>query len=89
MFDVDAGLVTVQGARRYGVVIGADGRADRAASAALRATMSKERGPVKLFDRGFESIAELKDRCLAETGLAPPEQPRFLKQSARSGRRAG
>jgi N-methylhydantoinase B len=87
-FDVDAGLVTVEGARRYGVVIGADGRADVAASAALRAAMAKERGAVKLFDRGFESIAELKDRCLAETGLAPPQQPRFLKLSARSGGRA-
>jgi N-methylhydantoinase B len=89
MFDVDAGLVTVEGARRYGVVIGADGRADRAASAALRATIAKERGPVKLFDRGFESITELKERCFAETGLAPPEQPRFRKLSAHAGGRAG
>jgi hypothetical protein len=34
---------------------------------------------VKLFDRGFDSIDELKSRCLAETGLAPPEQPKFTK----------
>jgi len=85
---VDAGLVSVEGARRYGVVIGADGRADEAASVALRAAMAKARGPVKLFDRGFESIAELKGRCLAETGLAPPQQPRFTKLSVRSGGRA-
>ncbi len=84
MFDVDAGLVTVEGARRYGVVVGADGRADQAASAALRAAIAKQRGSVKLFDRGFESIAELKERCLAETGLAPPQQPRFVTVSARS-----
>jgi hypothetical protein len=46
--------------------------------------MSKERGQVKLFDRGFESIAELKERCLAETGLAPPQQPRFVNRLARA-----
>ena len=27
-----------------------------------------ERGAKKLFDRGFESIEELKARCIAETG---------------------
>ena len=83
MFDVDAGLVTVKGAKRYGVVIGEDGHVDPAASKALRGKMSKERGQVKLFDRGFESIEELKERCLAETGLAPPEQPRFVNRLAR------
>jgi N-methylhydantoinase B len=39
--------------------------------------MAATRGAVKLFDRGFESIAELKGRCLAETGLPPPTQPVF------------
>ena len=87
MFDVAAGLVSVEGARRYGVVI-ADGSVDAAASAALRTTMAKERGAVQLFDRGFKSIEELKERCLAETGLAPPEQPRFLKVAGRAGSRA-
>ena len=86
-FDVDAGLVTIEGARRYGVVI-IDGRLDAAASTTLRAAMAKERGPVQLFDRGFKSIAELKERCLKETGLAAPEQPRFLKLAALAGARA-
>jgi N-methylhydantoinase B len=86
-FDVDAGLVTVEGARRYGAVI-ADGRVDAAASAALRAAMAKERGSVQLFDRGFKSITELKERCLAETGIAPPGQPRFLKLATRTGAKA-
>jgi N-methylhydantoinase B len=86
-FDVDAGLVTVEGARRYGVVI-ADSRVDEAASAALRAAMARERGAVQLFDRGFKSIAELKERCFAETGIAPPEQPRFVKLAARTGVKA-
>jgi N-methylhydantoinase B len=78
-FDVDAGLVTVEGAKRYGVVIDAHGNVDEPATQALRATMAKQRGAVKLFDRGFKSIEELKSRCLAETGLAPPEAPRFTK----------
>jgi N-methylhydantoinase B len=78
-FDVDAGLVTVEGAKRYGVLLDAHGHVDAAATQALRATMAGQRGAVKLFDRGFESIEELKSRCLAETGLPPPEQPRFTK----------
>ncbi len=77
--DVDAGLVTAQGAKRYGVVIDALGVVDEAATKALRAKMAKERGAVKLFDRGFESIEELKSRCVEETGLLPPEQPKFTK----------
>ena len=76
-FDVDAGLVSREGARRYGVVIGADGAVDAAATGKLRAQMAKKRGPVALFDRGFRSIEELKERCLAETGLPPPVQPEF------------
>jgi hypothetical protein len=48
--------------------------------------MASERGPTKLFDRGFESIEELKRRCLLETGLAPPAQPQFTKWTARSER---
>ncbi len=76
LFDVEAGLVTVDGARRYGVVI-ADGKVDQAATKALRAQMAKERGKVKLFDRGFDTIDELKARCKAETGLEPPAAPKF------------
>ena len=43
--------------------------------------MARERGAVKLFDRGFESIDELKGRCEAETGLPPPAQPQFSQQA--------
>jgi N-methylhydantoinase B len=77
LFDVEAGLVTPQGALNYGVVVGDDMTVDEHATEALRARMREERGPVPLFDRGFESIDELKARCLDETGLAPPQQPRF------------
>ena len=76
-FDVQAGLVTAEGARRYGVVIKSNGKADRAASEALRARLRAERGEVKLFDRGFQTMDELKGRCQAETGHEPPRQPRF------------
>jgi N-methylhydantoinase B len=78
-FDVDAGLVTVEGAKRYGVVIDAQGNVDETTTNKLRAKMAKERGAVKLFDRGFDSIEELKSRCLAETGLEPPQAPKFTK----------
>jgi N-methylhydantoinase B len=86
LFDVEAGLATVDGARRYGVVI-ANGKVDAAATAALRARMAKDRGKPKLFDRGFESIDELKGRCKDETGLEPPAQPKFTTWAlARAGK---
>ncbi|HEX8756105.1 MAG TPA: hydantoinase B/oxoprolinase family protein [Steroidobacteraceae bacterium] len=80
VFDFEAGLVTCEGARRYGVVIAADGTADAEATGQLRARMARERKALKLFDRGFDSMEELKARCLAETGLPPPEQPRFNRR---------
>jgi N-methylhydantoinase B len=82
-FDVEAGLVTVEGARRYGVVIRADGTVDGAATTALRKEMATARGPAQLFDRGFETIEELKSRCKAETGLEPPTAPQFTKWAKR------
>jgi N-methylhydantoinase B len=80
VFDVQAGLVTTQGALNYGVVIRDDLTADVAATDALRARLKAERGEVKLFDRGFESVDELKSRCEAETGLPPPRQPTFSQR---------
>jgi len=79
VFDVDAGLVSRDGALSYGVVIAKDGTADVKATQALRARLARERGPVALFDRGFASIEELKSRCVAETGHAPPSQPQFTR----------
>ena len=86
-FDVEAGLVTVAGARRYGVVVSEDGVVDGGATTALRARMAKERGPAKLFDRGFESIDELKARCPADTALPAPKPPQFNRRGA--GAKAG
>jgi N-methylhydantoinase B len=74
--DVDRGLVSVDGAKRYGVVLKAGGSVDEAATKALRAKLSKERGDPQLFDYGG-TIEELKARCKAETSFDPPVQPVF------------
>ena len=81
--DVRRGLVSVTGALRYGVVCDVEGVIDSAGTDALRAHLARTRPPPALFERGG-SIAELKARCLAETGLAPPQAPHFDR--ARSDR---
>ena len=55
--------------------VDADGNVDEAATASLRKQMASKRGKKKIFDRGFESIEELKSRCKAETGFDPPAAP--------------
>ncbi|MGB1880934.1 MAG: hydantoinase B/oxoprolinase family protein [Gammaproteobacteria bacterium] len=79
--DIHRGLVTQGGARRYGVVLHEAGDVDEAATTALRAEMSAARGEAALINKGG-SIEELKARCLAETGFAPPEPPVFLQRRA-------
>jgi len=80
VFDVQAGLVTAKGALNYGVVVKEDLTADKAATTKLRAKLKAERGEVKLFDRGFDSIEELKGRCKAETGHDAPRTPQFSQR---------
>jgi N-methylhydantoinase B len=75
-FDVEAGLVTRAGAKRYGVVIKPNGSVDEKATTTLRAKMAKKRGKTKLFDFGG-TIPELKKACKKETGLEPPKPPVF------------
>ena len=75
-FDVKAGLVTRDGAKRYGVVLNDDLSVHEKRTEKLRAKLSKARGKPPLFDRGG-SIDELKARCFKETGLQPPRQPEF------------
>ena len=77
-FDVRAGLVSVAGAKRYGVVISDRYEVDQKATTVLRKKMTADRGDTNLFDRGG-TIEELKERCLAETGLQPPKKPEFQK----------
>ena len=74
--DVDRGLVSVEGALRFGVVIDENGRVDIKASEELRKELSTKRGEPEMFDFGG-SIEEIKARCLEETHLPPPESPSF------------
>jgi N-methylhydantoinase B len=71
--EVTQGLVTVEGARDYGVVL-VDGTVDAAATTALRETMRAARVDTGLFNRGG-TIEELRESCLADTGLPAPKQP--------------
>ena len=73
--DVDRGLVTVEGARRYGVVI-EDGAVDGPATEALRAEMTGARSDIPMFNRGG-SVEELRSRCEAETHMPAPVSPSF------------
>lgn len=79
--DVDCGLVTREGARRYGVVIREDSSVDAEATEVLRRAMADARPEPTLFNRGG-SIDELKARCLAETHLPPPKSPEFGRNAA-------
>jgi N-methylhydantoinase B len=71
--DVQRELVSVDGAKRYGVVI-VDNAIDESATATLRLQLTDERGAVELFDFGG-TIEQIKARSLAETHLAAPEAP--------------
>ena len=71
--DVNRGLVTVEGARRYGVVI-RDGQVDADATETLRDEMRGGRKDEGLFSFGG-TIDEIKARALEETHLPPPESP--------------
>jgi N-methylhydantoinase B len=75
--DVKRELVSVEGAKRYGVVI-IDNKVDEVKTAELRASLTEQRGETQLFDFGG-TIEEIKARCLEETGLPAPETPRFIK----------
>jgi N-methylhydantoinase B len=76
--DAKRGLITRNGARRYGVVLRDDHTVDETETRRLRDRMANERGPAQLFDRGG-SIEELKARCKRDTNLDPPSAPVFQK----------
>ena len=78
--DVNRGLVSIEGAIRYGVVI-VDGAVEEQQTTALRAALSEKRGATQLFDFGG-TIEEIKARCLEETGLPAPQTPSFVKSRA-------
>ena len=72
--EVTRGLVSREGAKRYGVVIANDGSVDVAATEALRVEMTPARENMGLFSRGG-TIEELKARSMEETHLPAPEAP--------------
>jgi N-methylhydantoinase B len=73
--EVRRGLVTAAGARRYGVVVTADGAADLAATGLLRDELRADRpAELPVFDMG-PPLPELLARCQEETGLPAPRQP--------------
>jgi N-methylhydantoinase B len=72
--DVSRGLVSAEGAKRYGVVIAADGAVNSAATEKLRAKMRDGREDSGLFNFGG-TIEEIKARSLEETHLPAPEAP--------------
>ena len=77
MNDVNRRLVSVEGAKRYGVVIAVDGSVDATATEALRADMAVERGEPQLFNFGGE-LEDIRARCEQETSLPAPVKPEFV-----------
>lgn len=81
--DVERRLVSIEGARRYGVVLDDAGRIDVDATAALRAEMAAERprNP-PLFNLG-PGIEAIRANCENETHLPAPVAPTFSAKAAR------
>ncbi|MGC6472452.1 MAG: hydantoinase B/oxoprolinase family protein [Parvibaculales bacterium] len=80
--DIEAGLVTVDGAAaNYGVIV-TDGAVDAVATEKRRADMIAERGDdIPLFNFGGD-IETLRANCEAETGLAAPQDPKNMMKAA-------
>ena len=74
LLDVKRGLVTVDGARQFGLVIGADGKINDRGTKELRASMRDSCEKLELFDKGGD-LASIKKRSLEETGFEPPKDP--------------
>jgi len=78
--DVDRDLVSVGGAKRYGVVLGDNGEVDIEATEALRELLRTERGEPEFFDFGGD-LEDIIARCKEETHLDPPSPPSFARES--------
>ena len=75
--EVQRQLVTVEGAKRYGVVVREDFSLDEKGTKQLRDELKASKGEIgdrEVFNRGG-SWDELKAKCLEETGLSPPKAP--------------
>ena len=74
-YDCLRGLVSIDGARRYGVVLDSKGKVDSKETQALRKKLKGERGNVELFNFGG-TIDEIKARAIKETHLEAPVSPK-------------
>ena len=73
--EVRRGLVTVEGAARYGVKVTEENAVDGDGTSSLREQMRADRpDELPVFDMG-PSIDELLERCEEETGLPAPKRP--------------
>lgn len=72
--EIRQGLVTAEGAKRYGVVASDKGAVDKSATDQLRAQIRGSRGALPLFKFGPD-IEDLRANCMEETGLEAPKQP--------------
>jgi N-methylhydantoinase B len=76
--DVARRLVSIEGAKRYGVVMAADASVDQAATETLRAELVAARGDNSaLFNFGGD-LEDIRSRCEAETHLSAPVKPTFV-----------
>jgi N-methylhydantoinase B len=76
--DVARRLVSIEGAKRYGVVMSADKTVDQAATEVLRAQLIAARGDNSaLFNFGGD-LEDIRGRCEAETHLPAPVKPTFV-----------
>jgi N-methylhydantoinase B len=73
--EVRRGLVSEEGAKRYGVIVTKDGQVDAKATEDLRAKLAADRpSPLPTFDMG-PPLETILANALAETGLPAPEAP--------------
>ena len=73
--EVCRGLVSVEGALRYGVVCSEEGVVDRSGTEAVRMSLASVRpSPLPTFDMG-PPLEQILANCLAETGLPAPILP--------------
>lgn len=72
--EVKRGLVSFEGAKRYGVILTQSIEVDKKATGALRKDMAAKRGEIEVFDFGPD-IEDLRKSCKKETGLDAPVQP--------------
>ncbi len=76
-YDLESGLLTATGARRFGVVVSEDGvTIDVAATSALRVSLAGAAREPVLFNTGAP-LTDLLERCAEETGLPAPRAPVF------------